>query len=1671
LRIMQREIFFPYLLACQEVPKFPHQEKPNIMKHFQRALFAFIPFLLVLSNSFAYQVTSLSATYQNGQVFLTWTNPSATNLKYNVYRSSSAITAQSQLNSSTYLGYVMDNSGKNIRKSNLKGSNIYFTINPSAGSLASNQGLYVVTCTNNQIWYYAVTVTDMSTNVENKSIVSGSNTLSTGVQEAVADVQPILQNTVIDNSGDVDYEYVVWGNNQTTTSLPAFNNCGSYGYNFTYISHTTGNVPLYIFFRDTDPFTHFASPAQCGNCNSLVMDDWLPNGTSTYWFGYNDGYNIYSTTNNVAFTTGTVRSYTHARVKWTINWIVANKQVDGTRIYCSGTSHNGFGAILTGMIDPGMIAAEWGTVPPPIVKALNGSSWEKVWCANTADLPTDVNDPNTGLPIPIWTLFDFRAMFRINNDRGIPYIGGVNGKKDVTIGWVQTYNWYDSVNISLQGGIWFWDQRNHNGLGKNFADTEATINYSRFSTTKSYPAFSYCTINQNPGNSDPNSGDPYGALNGYLDWDDNSISDQPCSYSIKCNVKDMYVGGVLQTQYDTCTADITLRRIQNFHPEEGQTLSWTNYAANNTLIQSGSFVYNGGPVTLYGVKIKRSGSTITVQSSSAQMSTFYADADGDGYGNLSSTIQSCAAPSGYVTNSTDCNDTNSSVHPGAIEICNGIDDNCDGQIDEGVKSTFYQDADGDGYGNSSVTTIACSAPNGFVADYSDCDDTNPNIHPNAVEIVNGIDDNCNGQIDEANLFIFYADADGDGYGNINATVQAATAPSGYVSNSTDCNDGNSSVHPGATEICNGIDDNCDGQVDEGVKTTYYADADGDGYGNVVFSTLACSAPSGYVSNNTDCNDASASVHPGASEVCNEVDDNCNGQIDEGVVSAVVTPSGDVSICSGSNITLQANTGSGLTYQWKKNGMNVSGATTSNYTVSQAATYTVVVTHLSCSATSSGINLNLIQLNAPTVSSSTGAAIFCSNSGVYLTTAATGYYYAWYKGSVAQTGATNQNYTPTSSGNYKVKITDTNGCTAFSNIFGTTVNTAPAPAINGSSTICEGQSTSLSASNTSYASYLWSTGATAAAILVSSAGSYTLKVTDGNACTGTSDPKVMTVNSVTTPSITAGGPTEFCGGGSVILSVTQAYNSYLWSNNKLTQSQTVNSSGTYYCTVTDANGCTANSNSISVNVHTLPTPSINTSSGTTTFCSNSGVYLTTLTTGYSYAWFKASSQLAGATSQTYTPSSSGSYKLQINDALGCTASSSSISITVNTAPSPTITGSTSICQGHSTTLIANSTYSHYSWSNGATTQSITTSSASTYGLTVTDANGCTGTASPVTTLVYSNPVATITTSGSTDFCDGSNVTLTASNASSYSWSNGKSTQAITVSVSGTFTVTITDSHGCTASASVAANDHVVPAPAISAVGPTTYCIGNSGSYLTTSTTGYSYQWKKGTVAVSGATTQNYQPASSGTYKIQISDNIGCTKLSTTGIKVTANPVPTVSISAGGNLNLCNGATVVLSASATGTGIKYQWQKNASNISGATTSSYTASQAGNYSCLVTNSKSCTANSNNIVCTANCKLQNGDQANNIESPSIVLYPNPAFNTIHIEAHFTSEPNGDVLLEIRDILGKLVYYDRPELIEGSFTENLSLDQRFSGGTYFARICSSDECISKTFIISGTGR
>jgi hypothetical protein len=228
------------------------------------------------------------------------------------------------------------------------------------------------------------------------------------------------------------------------------------------------------------------------------------------------------------------------------------------------------------------------------------------------------------------------------------------------------------------------------------------------------------------------------------------------------------------------------------------------------------------------------------------------------------------------------------VYPGGPEYCDGIDNNCNGLKDDGaVSKTFYQDWDQDGYGNPAIKTTACVQPVGYVANSNDCNDRNATAYLGAVEKCDGIDNDCDGVIDDGLLLkTFYKDADNDGYGSTTA-LQACAAPPGYVSRGGDCNANNAKVYPGAPELCDGLDNDCDGILDEGLtQKTFYQDYDKDGYGTSTVKKMACAAPLGYVATAGDCNDRNAAISPAKAEIAgNNIDDNCNGKIDETTMAA------------------------------------------------------------------------------------------------------------------------------------------------------------------------------------------------------------------------------------------------------------------------------------------------------------------------------------------------------------------------------------------------------------------------------------------------------------------------------------------------------------------------------------------------------------------------------------------------------------------------------------------------------------------------------------------------------------------------------------------------------------------------------------------------------------------
>ena len=286
-----------------------------------------------------------------------------------------------------------------------------------------------------------------------------------------------------------------------------------------------------------------------------------------------------------------------------------------------------------------------------------------------------------------------------------------------------------------------------------------------------------------------------------------------------------------------------------------------------------------------------------VDNDASDASTWYIDHDADGFGSSDYTLAACAQPSGYVDNDQDCDDNAEQAFPGGVEVCDGLDNDCDGNIDPASASdaaTWYADNDSDGFGDPSTTQIACEEPTGYSADASDCDDSDADVNPDGTELCDGQDNDCDGDTDEdsaADASTWYIDYDSDGYGSSSYSLRGCEAPSGYVSTTTDCDDTDSSVNPVASEVCDGVDNDCDGVTDPTSAVdagTWYLDADLDGYGDAGTSYTGCEQPSGYLEDDSDCDDADSAVSPDAEEVCDSVDNNCDGTVDEDSATDALT---------------------------------------------------------------------------------------------------------------------------------------------------------------------------------------------------------------------------------------------------------------------------------------------------------------------------------------------------------------------------------------------------------------------------------------------------------------------------------------------------------------------------------------------------------------------------------------------------------------------------------------------------------------------------------------------------------------------------------------------------------------------------------------------------------------
>lgn len=605
------------------------------------------------------------------------------------------------------------------------------------------------------------------------------------------------------------------------------------------------------------------------------------------------------------------------------------------------------------------------------------------------------------------------------------------------------------------------------------------------------------------------------------------------------------------------------------------------------------------------------------------------------------------------------------------------------------------------------------------------------------------------------------------------------------------------------------------------------------------------------------------------------------------------------ICSGSSLTLPELSGAG-TYLWSD------GSTTSSITVNPttATSYSVVATNsFGCSDTAfASVSVNPTPTVAITASSAT---TFCQGDSVTLTaTAAVAYLWS--------DGSTTQSITVSASGNYSVTITDVNGCAGDSPLETVVVNPLPSVVLSTNTTICLGQTVTLTASGGT--NYSWWNGGQLTATITDSPPStgntnYTVTVTNAGGCSKDSSVTV-TVNPAPTPTVTANDST-LCSGDNASLTASGG-TSYSWFNTGQTSSSIsinpTSSSFTYITyTVNVSNGSCSVDDTISIAVYPVPTPTV--SASPSAVCPGDSATLSA-SGGVNYSWS------TGATSSSIIvfPTGNTTYTVNVGNSFGC-ADTATISVTIINPPTASISGSTTICSGQTTTLTA-SGGGTYSWSNGSTASAISVSPTVNTGYIVTVSNGsCSDTAS-VMVNVTTSPTAAISLPDTT-ICGGTTLTITASGGGTYSWSTTATSPSISVTPSDTTVYTVIVSSGsCSDTASVTINVNTVTA---SVTGNTSLCIGDSTTL--TAGGGGTYLWS--TTETTSSIVINATATGSTNYTVTVTDAGGCTDDTVVTVVVNSLPVPVIT-SSDTDSSVCFGSSITLTASG---GNTYLWSTGA------------------------------------------------------------------------------------------------------------------------------------------------
>ncbi|MBX7182601.1 MAG: T9SS type A sorting domain-containing protein, partial [Bacteroidia bacterium] len=446
-------------------------------------------------------------------------------------------------------------------------------------------------------------------------------------------------------------------------------------------------------------------------------------------------------------------------------------------------------------------------------------------------------------------------------------------------------------------------------------------------------------------------------------------------------------------------------------------------------------------------------------------------------------------------------------------------------------------------------------------------------------------------------------------------------------------------------------------------------------------------------------------------------------------------------------------------------------------------------------TNSDIQTTLVSpVPAISITTQSGSSSICAGTELLLNASSGFVSYAWSDGTTSI--GTNQGILINQAGTFEVIGTTASGCTSLPASITISVSSTPTFSLGNDTSICA-QGTLVLDAGSGFANYLWNTGANTSSITANGPGTYSVIVTDQNGCQG-SDVIVVTQSNSVNVTLVPDGPTDFCQGGSVNLSTTQGFDSYLWSNGQITSSINVTQSGIYSVTVMTAQGCLGNSANITVSVIPGPTPSI-TANGASNLCNGESVVLTASSGFANYTW---NNSLSG---QSITVNQPGSYTVTVTGSNGCTGTSVPFNVQVNPPLNPVITasGPTDFCFGESVTLTVsiqgNLNLAFWNVNQNPTSSQITVFESGQYFCIVMDDNGC------IDSSLIDFPTQVTVFHPQPQISFQNNLLIATGGFSSYQWFMNTGTGNVAIAgatfstydapFSGTYFVEVVDENGC------------------------------------------------------------------------------------------------------------------------------------------------------------------------------------------------------------------------------------------------------------------------------------